>query len=200
LIVGVALGLQYYLSPNQYVTSPEQSPLTVKTDSQNAFVFGKLTQTYVDKQSGFSFKYPAELTLIKHPDSCPYFVDNLDSKSPLFVILTPDCSPITVTASIDGYMKDYTLTGEENTQTLYHLLNNENTKNMAGLAVLRQAFSVNPIKQLTNDSPDNIVIQNRYILKLPKNGFLIIVGPSINSYFTYYSLLEKSIIDGVTYP
>ncbi len=183
--------------------APDSTPAPV--EPIEPFVFGKLTKTYTDKVSGFSFRYPDELTLVQpvEPDSgCPYLVTGPDPKSSFLSTSAPSCFTSTDPefTSFDDFKKEYTVIGVDETKFVMRFLTSEPIKTKSGISGVHQVFSVNAEEPL--DSGE-IVTTNRnekYIFKLPQKGFLVFSRffSSVDT-LSYYGPLDRAIMESVVF-
>lgn len=166
-------------------------PIQQAQEPTTSFAFGTLSHTYTDKKTGFSFKYPDEISLVDRPGGCAYLVSAPDAKAPLLTIQTPSCSTDSKMSSFEDYRKDYVVNGVEDTKLSFHLLSTEIIKTKSGTEGIYQKFSI-------ENSEGQI--SKRYIFKLPQGGFVIFLKQFDNPESTYYLSLEQAITESLTFP
>lgn len=178
---------------SQITDIQKASPIPIQQTQEptTSFAFGALSHTYTDKKTGFSFKYPDEVSLVDRPGECVYLVGAPDAKAPLLTIQTPSCSTDSKMSSFEDYRKDYVVTGVEDTKLSFHLLSTESIKTKSGIDGIYQKFSIE------NSGGQ---ISKRYIFKLPQEGFVIFLKQFDNPESTYYLSLEQTITESLTFP
>jgi hypothetical protein len=170
----------------------KEPPVTTQTsDPLPSFSFGPLSQTYSNKQFGFFFQYPNEITLVDRQGGCPYLMDSPSAKMALFVVLIPSCSSDAKKTSLEDYNKDYVVYGEENTKLQYRFLSNESIKTKSGIEGVYQKFSL--------ENSEQPQISKRYVFKLPAGGFIIFLRQSDNPESIYYSSFDKAFTESFSF-
>jgi hypothetical protein len=188
-------------TPCHQITDIQKTPPPPVQQAQEpitSFAFGPLSQIYTDKKSGFSFRYPNEISLVDRHEGCIYFVYSPGVKSLLFTIQTPTCSPDSKKTSFEGYRKDYEMDGMEDTKLSFRHLSSESVKTKSGIEGIYQKFSVSVKYNGQTTVLDRI--SRRYIFKLPQSGFVIFSMQENSPDSVYYLPLEQAIIGSLTFP
>lgn len=200
-------------------TPPPVYPEKPETVVQTHFSFGSLTNTYEDKEFGFSLKYPDELEIIPF-DDCPSLVDQMTDGIGFAIHI---CNQNTISGfrnpratSLDDYRRDYSLTAKDfevfakydvgvpltdlNESIRIHIKKSEDITTVSGVKGLKQIFTSEYFDLNTGISlsaqrtPGQVPVNNkRYVFYHPQKGAIAI------SVLRPYPTLEDAIIQSVSY-
>lgn len=197
-------------------TPPPEQPKTI------LFAFGPLTNTYEDKEFGFSLKYPDELQMYPPTAAeCRLLNDKMTDGGNFAVGI---CNQKMVSSfrnplahSLDDYRQDYFLTQKDfelftrgapdpltfsdTTKMRVHIKKNEDITTLSGTRGLKQIYTVEYFDANSNISiqerPEQTIDRQRYIFYQPQKGTMTLWIPNRTNFAA--SALEDAIIQSISY-
>lgn len=215
----IILALVFYFSEYHPVSvppipAPDNSSRTVENPSMASVVksFSRLTNTYEDKESGFSLRYPKEMSVYHEGGKgCVSEVQitiNGRISGFLMKINPPPCQSTFIDPSadtLDDHKKDYA-SKTEGGEVRVHIFKTTDTVTFSGVKGVRQEYAITWFDEKTGieEDFDPKIFSVRYIFQSPSSKkFYVITSENHNSQYIYTSEadlfleVEREIIDSI---